>query len=192
MKEPHLRLPIDENTTRGLRAGDRILLSGRILTGRDMAHQWLAEENVETLRPLLKDAAIYHCGPIMRPAGKGWICTAAGPTSSVRQEPFMPVLIRNYGLRCIIGKGGMGESTAAALHEYGAVYCSAIGGAAVLYANAVHSVETVYRLDDFGMPEALWVLNIKEFPLMVTMDAHGNSLHRDILLKSADAAKLIM
>ncbi len=189
MTELHIKLPMDENTARELGAGERILLSGRILTGRDMAHQWLAEENVEMLRPLLKDAAIYHCGPIMCSKGNGWACTSAGPTSSIRQEPFMAAIIRNYGLRCIIGKGGMGESTSGALQEYGAVYCSAVGGAAALYANAVHSVETVYRLKDFGMPEALWVLNIKNFPLMVTMDAHGNSLHRDILLKSTEAAK---
>jgi fumarate hydratase subunit beta len=182
----HVQIPMDEKTVRKLKTGERLLLSGRIITGRDMAHQWLAEEEVSTLKALLKDAAIYHCGPIMHGSDKRWSCISAGPTSSVRQEPFMPSLIRDYGLRCIIGKGGMGEATAEALRTYGAVYCSAVGGAAVLYANCVQSVERVIRLDDFGMPEALWLLNIRDFPVMITMDAEGNSLHRDIEKRSRE------
>lgn len=189
MSELQLTLPLDEKRVRSFKAGDRLLLSGRIVTGRDLAHCWLAEGKIKDLHPLLENAAIYHCGPIMLRTKDGWTCKAAGPTSSIRQEPFMPTIIREYGLRCIIGKGGMGDATALALNEHGAMYCSAVGGAAVLYANAVMSVEKVYRLDDFGMPEALWVLQIKNFPLIVSMDAHGNSLHKDIEKLSGERLK---
>ncbi|MDX9780443.1 MAG: FumA C-terminus/TtdB family hydratase beta subunit [Candidatus Neomarinimicrobiota bacterium] len=179
-----LILPTGASAVRELRAGDTLLLSGSILTARDRAHQWLAEEKPENMHALLSGGALYHCGPIMLRQDNRWICKAAGPTSSLRQEAFMATIICEYGIRCIIGKGGMGEASAEALRQYGAVYCSAVGGAAVLYANAVESVEKVFRLEDFGMPEALWLMHIRDFPVMVSMDAQGNSLYRDVEAQS--------
>ncbi|MCK4814042.1 MAG: fumarate hydratase C-terminal domain-containing protein, partial [Candidatus Marinimicrobia bacterium] len=134
----------------------------------------------------LKDGAIYHCGPIMVYDGKQWVCRAAGPTTSIREERYQSDVIREYGIRCVIGKGGMGKRTAQALRTFSAVYLSAVGGAAVIYANSVQSVETVYQLDAFGIPEAMWVLQVKDFPAIVTMDANGNSLHEKIMAKSKE------
>lgn len=180
MQQRRFQIPAEEKTVRELRAGQRLLLNGTLITARDRAHRWLAEKNSHELQPLLDGGALYHCGPIVQKQGDVWICKAAGPTSSLRQEPYMAGLIRKYGIRCIIGKGGMGPETAEALREYGTVYCSAVGGAAVLYANTVESVEAVFRLEAFGMPEALWLMKVRDFPVMVSMDTHGNSLYRDI------------
>lgn len=189
MREQRFQIPAEEIAVRELRAGQRLLLSGTLITARDHAHRWLAEKGPDELSPLLAGGALYHCGPIMRKRGDVWTCKAAGPTSSLRQEPYMAELIREYGIRCIIGKGGMGPETAEALQEYGAVYCSAVGGAAVLYANAVESVKNVFQLERFGMPEALWLMKVRDFPVMVSMDTHGNSLYRDIEKLSGEKLK---
>lgn len=183
-----LQLPLNEETTRSLHAGDRILLSGRLLTGRDQAHVWLMKEQQQDVVPYLKEGAVYHCGPIMIKRSGKWTCRAAGPTTSIREEPVEADVIRNYGLRCIIGKGGMGKKTLAALKEYGAVYCHATGGAAVAIAECIKSVENVFCLDEFGVPEAMWLLQVEDFPLIVTMDSHAKSLHETI--SNASAQKL--
>lgn len=185
MKKISLTLPLQKEQIRQLHVGDTVLLSGLIVTGRDMAHSWLLEEKREELSKVLENSAIYHCGPIMLKEGDKWVCKAAGPTTSIREEPYLAGIMQEYGLSAVIGKGGMGEKTAEALREFGGVYLFAVGGAAVLLADHIESVEDVYKLEDFGVPEAMWVLKIKDMPLIVSMDSHGNSLHDAILNSSA-------
>ena len=184
MKTKHIQLPLNAIDARKLKLGDKILLSGIIVTGRDMAHRWMIDEKSDIIRPYLKDGAIYHCGPIMVRDGEKCVCRAAGPTTSIREEQYQSDVIQKYGIRCVIGKGGMGKRTAQALRTFSAVYLSAVGGAAVIYANSVQSVKAVYQLDAFGVPEAMWVLQVKDFPAIVTMDANGNSLHEKIMARS--------
>ena len=185
MKTKKLQLPLSIKDIIDLYIGDRVLLSGIIVTGRDMAHRWLVDEKPDELRDELHEGAIYHCGPIMLKEGDTWTCRAAGPTTSIREEPYLSDVIQEYGLRCIIGKGGMGERTAEALMKYNAVYLFAVGGAAVIYADTVESVKGVYQLDEFGVPEAMWVFKVKDFPAIVSMDSHGGSLHKNITENSS-------
>jgi fumarate hydratase class I len=111
--------------------------------------------------------------------GDTWTVKAAGPTTSIREEPYQADIIRNYGVRAVIGKGGMGKKTLAALKESGAVYLNGIGGAAQYYARSIEKVLGV-NLMEFGIPEAMWHLRVSNFIAIVTMDAHGNSLHADV------------
>ena len=134
----------------------------------------------------LNGAVLYHCGPVMLKQGDGWVMKAAGPTTSIREEPYQAEVIRRYGVRAVIGKGGMGPKTLAALKECGAVYLHAIGGAAQFYARAIEKVIGVHLLE-FGIPEAMWHLRVKDFLAIVTMDAHGNSLHAEV--EKSDRAK---
>jgi fumarate hydratase class I len=127
----------------------------------------------------LRGSILYHCGPVVAKEGEGWRVTAAGPTTSIREEPYQGEIIKRYGVRAVMGKGGMGAKTLAALKEHGAVYLNAIGGAAQFYAKTITAVNGVSLLE-FGTPEAMWHLTVKDFPAIVTMDAHGNSLHQDI------------
>ena len=127
----------------------------------------------------LHGSVLYHCGPVMLQEGGEWKVKAAGPTTSIREEPYQADVIKRYGVRAVIGKGGMGPRTLDALRQFGAVYLNAIGGAAQVYARAVEKVLGVYLLD-FGVPEAMWHLRVKGFAAIVTMDAHGNSLHADV------------
>ena len=122
---------------------------------------------------------LYHCGPVVVKDAEGWRVTAAGPTTSIREEPYQGEVIKRYGIRAVIGKGGMGAKTLAALKEHGGVYLNAIGGAAQFYARSIEAVDDVSLLE-FGTPEAMWHLTVEDFPAIVTMDAHGNSLHKDI------------
>ena len=135
----------------------------------------------ERVKPLLEAMGntIYHCGPVVARQGEGWKVTAAGPTTSIREEPYQGDIVRKYGVRAVMGKGGMGPKTLAALKDAGAVYLNAIGGAAQFYARCIESVDGVSLLE-FGTPEAMWHLTMRDFPAIVTMDAHGNSLHKDI------------
>lgn len=185
MKEKRITLPMTEDEARSLRSGDKVLLSGVIVTGRDMAHKWMTEKKPDEVRDVLKGGAIYHCGPIMLKKDGKWTCLAAGPTTSIREEPYQADMMRDYGIRCVIGKGGMGDRTAQALQKFGGVYLFAVGGAAVVYADAVKKVNGVYKLDEFGVPEAMWVMEVQDFPLIVSMDSHGASLHREIETLSA-------
>jgi fumarate hydratase, class I len=175
-REIALTTPLDEATVRSLKVGDVVMISGRAYTGRDAVHHHL----VSHAPPVdLNGAVIYHCGPVVAKDDAGWRVTAAGPTTSIREEPYQGDIIRKYGVRAVIGKGGMGGKTLAALQDAGAVYLNAIGGAAQFYARCIERVDDV-SLMEFGTPEAMWHLTLRDFPAIVTMDAHGNSLHQDV------------
>ncbi len=172
-REIVLRPPVSEEQVRALKVGDVVLISGEMFTGRDAIHAYL----MKNPSPVdLRGAALYHCGPVMLKEGERWVTKAAGPTTSMREEPYEHEVIRRYGVRVVIGKGGMGEKTLAAMKECGAVYLNAIGGAAQFYARTVRRVLGVYLME-FGIPEAMWHYEVEGFPAIVTMDAHGNSLH---------------
>jgi fumarate hydratase class I len=172
-----LTTPITEEQIRDLRVGDVVVINGLIHTGRDALHKYLSEHD----SPVdLEGGVIYHCGPVMLKdeAGK-WHVKAAGPTTSIREEPYQADIIGKFGIRVVIGKGGMGAKTLKGLQEHGAVYLNAIGGAAQYYAECLKEVEGVDFLN-FGVPEAMWHLRVENFAAIVTMDAHGNSLHADV------------
>ena len=176
-----LTLPTDEATIRALKVGDFLELEGRMVTGRDAAHHWLLSGFRAEVAPLLKDSVIYHCGPVVKKHDDGhYSFVAAGPTTSAREEPFQADVIGRYGLRGVIGKGGMGPKTLKGLQEHGACYFHAVGGTAQVLAHAVVEVEQVFQLAEFGVPEALWVVRISGFPVVVTMDSHGHSLHAEV------------
>ena len=175
-REVSLTTPLSKNEVLRLRAGDVVLLSGVIHTARDLAHRYLAHHDA----PLrLRGGVLYHCSPVVARRGQGWVVTAAGPATSLPEEPYEADLIRSLGLRAVIGKGGMGPRTLQALRECGAVYLSAIGGAAQLYAERVVEVEGL-DLPAFGALEGMWRLRVEDFPVIVTMDAHGGSLHAEV------------
>ncbi|MGE3401150.1 MAG: FumA C-terminus/TtdB family hydratase beta subunit [Vicinamibacterales bacterium] len=180
-REVVLQTPLTEEQVRSLKVGDIVLLSGRAYTGRDAVHHHLMSHEPPVD---LRGAVIYHCGPVVAKDGDGWKVTAAGPTTSIREEPYQADVIKRYGVRAIIGKGGMGPKTLGALKEAGAVYLNAIGGAAQFYARTITAVDGVSWME-FGTPEAMWHLNIEHFPAIVTMDSHGNSLHKDVEQASA-------
>jgi len=180
-REVALRAPITEDQIRSLKVGDVVLLSGRAYTGRDAVHHHLMKHDPPVD---LRGGVIYHCGPVVAKDANGWRVTAAGPTTSIREEPYQADVIKRYGVRAVIGKGGMGAKTLSALREAGAVYLNAIGGAAQFYARTITSVDGVSLLE-FGTPEAMWHLTVENFPAIVTMDAHGNSLHKEVEESSA-------
>jgi len=183
-REVVLTAPISEAAVRALKVGDVVLINGEMFTGRDNVHAYL----MKNPPPVdLHGAVLYHCGPVMLKQGDKWAVKAAGPTTSSREEPYQADVIRRYGVRAVIGKGGMGAKTLAALKECGAVYLNAIGGAAQYYARTVQDVPGVYLME-FGIPEAMWQLQVNGFAAIVTMDAHGNSLHADV--EKATAAEL--
>jgi fumarate hydratase subunit beta len=173
-----IELPVSAERIRELRVGDEVLVSGRLITARDAAHRHLVRRLDERVRALAEGRFVYHCGPVVAqdPAG-GWRFVAAGPTPSIREEPWQTEVIARYGLRGVIGKGGMGPRTLAALREHGAVYLHAVGGLAVTLARRVTRVHGVHLLDELGVTEAIWDVEVKDFPAVVTMDAHGESLH---------------
>ena len=173
-REVVLQAPIDEATIRSLNVGDVVLISGRVYTGRDAVHAHL----MKNAPPVdLQGGVLYHCGPVVKKNGDTWTVTAAGPTTSMREEPYQAEIIGRYGVRVVMGKGGMGARTLAGLKEHGAVYLNAIGGAAQFYARCITGVDDVSLLE-LGTPEAMWHLQVHEFPAIVTMDAKGNSLHQ--------------
>jgi len=176
-----LKLPMDEKTVRDLKVGASVELTGRMITGRDAAHLWLLEDTRQEVAPYLEGTVIYHCGPVVRQLeDETYEFVAAGPTTSIREEPYQAEVIERYGLRGVIGKGGMGLKTLEGLRRSGALYLHAVGGAAQVLAQAVKKVERVFMLEEFGVPEALWVIQVEKFPVMVTMDAHGGSLHTEV------------
>ena len=191
-------IPISDATIQDLEVGDPVLLSGIMVTGRDAAHKWMVETFIEKIqtptpedvqvyeavKPLLAGGVIYHCGPVV--AGldtKEYKFVAAGPTTSTREEPYQGDVMRHFNIKGVIGKGGMGAKTLAACQEVPGVYFHAVGGAASLIAQSVEEVLTVYKYE-FGVPEAMWVIRVKDFPVVVTMDAHGSSLHADVYTSS--------
>ena len=179
-REKRLQPPISEEQARSLEVGDVVLISGELFTGRDAIHAHL----MKNLPPVdLNGSILYHCGPVVLKNGSYRI-TAAGPTTSIREEPYQGEVIKRYGVRAVMGKGGMGAKTLAALQEHGAVYLNAIGGAAQYYAKCIDEVLGVNLLE-FGTPEAMWHVRVTDFPAIVTMDARGNSLHADVEKSSA-------
>jgi fumarate hydratase class I len=186
--------------------GEPVLISGVMVTGRDTIHKWLVETFIQKSRQttpedlkvysaiqlLLKGSIIYHCGPVVSGLDtKNYRFVAAGPTTSIREEPYQGDVMRHFGVKGVIGKGGMGAKTLAACQEVGGVYLHAIGGAASLIAQTVTSVLCVYKLD-FGVPEAMWVIEVKDFPAVVTMDAHGNSQHVAVEEKSRSTLEALL
>jgi tartrate/fumarate subfamily iron-sulfur-dependent hydro-lyase beta chain len=180
-----LTAPFTEEKIRELKVGDAVEISGVLFTGRDAVHKYLYDGGPLPPGVQLRDGIIYHCGPVvLKDEQGGWKVTAAGPTTSIREEPYQAKLIQMLGLRGVIGKGGMGEKTLAACKEHGCVYLHAIGGAAQVLAECIRKVRDVYFLEEFGSPEAIWELEVERFPAVVTMDARGNSLHQEVLAAS--------
>ncbi len=192
-----LTVPIPDEAIRALRAGDQVSLTGIMVTARDAAHKFLVETYVrvdqptqelelyQELKSILNGGAIYHCGPVVSKNPDGtWRFVAAGPTTSIREEVYEPEVIAHFNVKAVIGKGGMGPNTLKANQEHTAVYLSAVGGAATLIADAVKEVVTVYKKDEFGVPEAFWVIRVEDFPAVVTMDAHGRSIHDEVAAAS--------
>jgi len=186
-----IQLPVSEEAVRKLQVGDEVLIHGTMITARDAAHKYMVEQEAVEVREVLRDGMLYHCGPIVKKEAGAWRFVAAGPTTSKREEPYEAEIIQSYGVRGVIGKGGMGERTLEACRAHGAVYLHAIGGLAVILAQSVKRVVDVHKLEEFGVPEAMWVIEVEKFPAVVTMDAHGRSLHRQILdASTAKARKL--
>jgi fumarate hydratase subunit beta len=176
-----IKLPVSEQDIRKLKVGDEVAITGVMITARDASHKYLIETDGAEVRDILREGMVYHCGPVVKKdAGGKYSFVAAGPTTSVRTEPFEPPVIEKYHLRGVIGKGGMGAGTLAACGKFGCVYLSAVGGLATTLARSVIEVPTVYKLAEFGVPEAMWVIKVKDFPAVVTMDSHGKSIHDEI------------
>jgi fumarate hydratase class I len=176
-REIILQTPISEEQIRSLKVGDVVVINGMMHTGRDAIHKYLMDHDTNVD---LNGAALYHCGPVMSKDESGeWHVKAAGPTTSIREEPYQGEIIKKFGIRAVIGKGGMGPKTLKALQEHGAVYLNAIGGAAQYYAQCFKKVEGVDYME-FGLPEAMWHLQTEGFAAIVTMDSHGNSLHAEV------------
>ncbi len=201
-----LNMPLCDEAVRDLKVGDPVLLNGIMVTGRDAAHKWMVDTFIKNtrqpvgddlevyaaLKPLLAGSVIYHCGPVV--AGldtKQYKFVAAGPTTSIREEPYQGMVMKHFNLKGVIGKGGMGPKTLAACQEVPGVYLHAIGGAASLIAQSVTRVIGVYKLE-FGVPEAMWVTEIKDFPVVVTMDSHGGSLHATVEAHSRAVLKELL
>ena len=180
-----LKIPFTDEKIRSLKVGDAVEISGILFTGRDAVHKYLHDGGELPASVNFRDGIIYHCGPVVVKDDEGkWQVKAAGPTTSIREEPYQGQIIKQFGLRGVIGKGGMGERTLAACKEFGCVYFHAIGGAAQVLAECVKNVRGVSFLKEFGSPEAIWEFEVENFPAVVTMDAHGNSLHREVLAHS--------
>ena len=193
-----ITIPISDKTIRELKVGEPILLSGVMMTGRDAVHKWMIEtfvkktrepqsddlEVYEAIKPLLDGGIIYHCGPVVSGLEtRDYKFVAAGPTTSAREEPYQADVMKHFNAKGVIGKGGMGPKTLAGCQDVPFVYLHAIGGAASYIAQSVQKVLGVYKMD-FGVPEAMWVIEVKDFPVVVTMDSHGGSQHKVVDEKS--------
>jgi len=185
--------PISEEVARDLKVGDEILLNGRVVLSRDTGHKFMVEQRPEWLKPILEEAVIYHCGPVVARHDDGtWSFVSSGPTTSIREEPYQADVLETYKVRGVIGKGGMGKKTSDGLVKVGAVYLHATGGAGSLLAERVKRVVDVKMLEEFGSPEAFWIIEVEDFPLVVTMDSHGGSLHEVVAKSSMERAKELM
>jgi len=190
MAEYYLKTPLSEEDVRKLKAGDVVYISGRIFTARDSAHRKMLElaKKGEELPFDPRGLLVYHVGPVVRKEDNKWKIIAAGPTTSARMEALEADFIKTFGIRGVIGKGGMFEKTTKACQEFGAFYGAFVGGAAILAAKAIEEVEDVFWLDELGIPEAVWLLKVNKFgPLTVAIDSHGNNLYLDILRKAKGA-----
>lgn len=201
---PRLTTPISDEEIRNLKAGDTVHLNGVIVTGRDAAHKFMIEHFIkqpvspdeaelhENLKRIMDGSVIYHCGPVVKTHEDGsYSFVAAGPTTSIREEVYQADVIKHFNLKGVIGKGGMGAKTLQACQEGPAVYLHAIGGAASFIAQSVKEVLGVYLLE-FGVPEAMWVIRVEDFPVVVTMDSHGESLHAQIEAQSREKLMALM
>lgn len=190
----NLTVPIADEAIRDLMVGDSVRLNGIMITARDSVHKWIIETFIketccalaedtavyERIKPILDGGLIYHCGPVVSGLDtKEYGFVAAGPTTSTREEPYQGAVMRHFNIKGVIGKGGMGANTLKACGEVPGVYFHTVGGAGTLIARSVIRVLEVHKLD-FGVPEAIWVIEVKDFPAVVTMDAHGNSLHAEV------------
>jgi len=186
-----INLPLSKEDVLNLHTGDFVLINGVIVTGRDKIHEYLFKKTKEEIKLKydLKGSIIYHCGPIVKKSKEGYSVISAGPTTSMRMEMYEHALISRYGIRGIMGKGGMGEKTHKSMIEYGCVYLNTIGGAATYLAERVDKVLDVWMLEEFGMVEAMWILKVKDFPSIVTMDTYGNNLHKKIKNTSSKTLK---
>lgn len=191
-----LTLPISDEEICAMHAGDTVYLNGVMITGRDAAHKFMVETFIRgeppqseaalyaDLKRLLDGGVIYHCGPVVKRLEDGrWQFVAAGPTTSIREEVYQPEVIAHFNLKGVIGKGGMGPNTLKACQSQPAVYLHAIGGAASLIARSVKEVVAVHKLE-FGVPEAMWVIRVEDFPVVVTMDSYGRSIHEQVEAQS--------
>ncbi len=194
-----INIPISDDIVRDLLVGEPVSLNGVMITGRDTAHKWMIETFIrktrepstedlqvyEALKPILNGGIIYHCGPVVSGLDtKQYKFVAAGPTTSIREEPYQAEVMKHFNLKGVIGKGGMGPKTLKGCEDVPAVYFHAIGGAATLIAQSVIKVLGVFKYE-FGVPEAIWVIDVKDLPVVVTMDAHGHSLHKGVEEQSA-------
>lgn len=201
-----ISIPFSEEVIRGLKVGDPVSISGVMITGRDAVHKWMIDTFIKknrspsgddmevyaAIQPILRDGAIYHCGPVVAGLETGdYRFVAAGPTTSTREEPYQGDVMRHFTVRGVIGKGGMGVKTLQACQEVGGVYLHAIGGAASLIAQSVLHVLGVHKLD-FGVPEAMWVIQVQDFPAVVTMDSHGKSLHAEVEAASKEVLESLL
>ncbi len=187
-----ITIPISDEDIQSLHVGDPVELTGIMLTGRDAVHKWMVETFIkktrasqgndlqvyEEIKKYLYQGVLYHCGPVVSGIEtKEYKFVAAGPTTSIREEPYQADVMRHFGIKGVIGKGGMGARTLQGCAETPGVYFHAIGGAAAFLAQTVQNVLGVYKLEEFGVPEAMWVIEVKSFPVVVTMDSHGQSKH---------------
>jgi fumarate hydratase, class I len=187
-REVVLTPPLTPEQMRQLKVGDVVIIKGEMITGRDAVHARLMKQPP----PVSLDGQIlYHCGPVMLKEGEQWVVKAAGPTTSIREEPYQADVIKNYGVRAVLGKGGMGAKTLAALKEHGSVYLHGIGGAAQFYAKTLKKVKGVDWMD-LGIPEAMWRIEADGFVAIVTMDAHGNSLHADVAAETGEKLEALV
>ena len=202
----NLTMPIPDDDIRSLEVGDSVTLSGVMITGRDAVHKWMIDKFIEktkpiegndqevydAIKPILDGSAIYHCGPVVAGLDTGdYAFVAAGPTTSIREEPYQGSVMQHFNVKAVIGKGGMGSHTLEACRDVPGVYLHAIGGAASLIAQSVKNVEAVYKMD-FGVPEAIWVITVEDFPAVVTMDSHGQSLHAEVAQHSSRAFERLL
>ncbi len=201
-----ITIPISPDTIRELHTGDTVSLTGILATGRDAVHKWMIDTFIrktrepagddldvyKAIQPIFKESLIYHCGPVVSGLDTGdYKFVAAGPTTSIREEPYQSEVFHHFDMRGVIGKGGMGTKTLQACQDVPAAYFHAIGGAATLIAESVEEVIGVYKLD-FGVPEAIWVLKVNKFPVVVTMDAHGKSIHEEVEKASLEKFKALI
>jgi fumarate hydratase class I len=193
MAEHKLTTPLTEESIRRVTIGDTVKVSGSIFTARDRAHKYLMEESTpDTLGFDLNGGVIYHCGPLVRKKNGDYELVVAGPTTSNRMNPYQADVIAKYGIRAIIGKGGMDDRTADALRNCGCVYLAAVSGAAVVLARYVKRIIGVYKLEEFSMPECFWQFEVDELPTIVTMDSHGGSIHKQVEQTSRHRLETLM
>ena len=182
--EYHFDLPIEKNDVKKLHVGDTIFVTGKIFTARDEAHHKMLHIDKDKLSFDPADMGLFHCGPLMKKNNSNWEVVSAGPTTSSRMEIFEDDFIKKFGISIIIGKGGMGARTLSALKKYNCIYTAYTGGAGALAADCVKNVPEVFWLEELGMPEAVWIFEVKEFgPLIVAMDSHGKSIYEELKSK---------